>query len=177
MFRQKVVENLLTDNTTMKFKKGFNVSHLYEFANQKLIEIFKNMSLNFNQCFEESNFSSIVFFTETMDHLNHVFHKYCPLNRFQVYYIEKMVEQLIKWINKYHSEYTLVLASDHGGQYYFGEDTLCNHGCNLPGNEGIFFVYTKELGENYDKLKLINDKDEIPIISILMIIAVQLLKF
>ena len=165
-FKREYIDNLLRDEITLKFRKGYNVSHLYEFANQKLNEVFENMSISYNKCLVENSFSSIVFFTETMDHLNHVYHKYYPLNRYLVYYIEKLVEQLIKWINEYHSEYALVLASDHGGQYYFGEDTLCNHGCNLPGNEGIFFVYTKELGKNYNKLKLINDKEDIPIISI-----------
>jgi len=165
-FAGQVVNPILTDDKTLSFKKDYNVSHLYQYANNKLPKTFKELQKRFNYCFKEINFNSFIFFTEVMDHLNHAFFKYFPTNRFHVYYLEKFIDKIIKWINNKHGEYALVLGSDHGGQYYFGEDTLCNHGCNLPGNEGIFFVYTKELGENYEKLKMFNDIEDIPEISI-----------
>jgi len=165
-FSAQVVNSILTDDKTLSFKKGYNVSHLYEYADIKINKTFEELYKSFNHCFKEINFNSMVFFTEVMDHYNHAFFKYFPSNRFHVYYLEKFIDKIIKWINDNHGEYALVLGSDHGGQYYFGEDTLCNHGCNLPGNEGILFVYTKELGENYEKLKLFNNKEDIPEISI-----------
>ena len=165
-FYFQVVGPLLSDEKTLSFKEGYNVSHLYQYADIKLNKVFKELQKRFNYCFKEFNFNSLIFFTETMDHLNHATFKYFPDNRFHVYYLEKFIDEIIKWINDNHGEYALVLGSDHGGQYYYGEDTLCNHGCNNPGNEGIFFVYTKELGENYEKLKLFNNKEDIPEISI-----------
>ena len=165
-FSGRVVNSILTDYKTLSFKKGYNVSHLYEYADIKLNKTFKELQKNFNNCFKEINFNSMVFFTEVMDHYNHAFFKYFPSNRFKVYFLEKFIDKIIKWINENHGEYALVLGSDHGGQYYYGEDTLCNHGCNNPGNEGILFLYTKELGENYEKLKLFNNKEDIHEISI-----------
>ena len=165
-FYFQIVGPLLIDDKTLSFKKGYNVSHLYQYADIQLNKVFKELEKRFNYCFKEINFNSMVFFTEVMDHLNHAIYKYFPDNRFHVYYLEKFIDKIIKWINDNHGEYALVLGSDHGGQYYYGEDTLCNHGCNNPGNEGIFFVYTKELGENYEKLKLFNNKEDIPVISI-----------
>ena len=38
----------------------------------------------------------------------------------------KGINLLIDWIDEEHGEYALAIASDHGGQLYFGEDTLCN---------------------------------------------------
>ena len=35
----------------------------------------------------------------------------------------------------------------------------------IKGNEGVFFIYTKELGENYEKYKTNWESEEIPIIS------------
>ena len=154
------------DNTHFCFKKGLTVEDLYNYSNEKLKNSFNNSKNDINKCFKQYKFYSFIYFTEIMDHFNHVFYKYHPINRFNVYYLEKIIKQLINWINEEHSEYALVLGSDHGGQYYYGEDTLCNHGCNNPGNEGIFFIYTKELGDNYNKLNLINNKEDIPIISI-----------
>ena len=165
-FSDFTVDSILLDNETLSFKEDYNVSHLYKYADIKLDKTFKKLQKRFNICFKQINFNSMVYFTDAMDHLNHAFYKYFPANRFHVYYLEKFIDKLIKWINDEHGEYALVLGSDHGGQYYYGEDTLCNHGCNLPGNEGIFFVYTKELGENYEKLKLFNNKEDIPEISI-----------
>ena len=45
-----------------------------------------------------------------------------------IFYAEQVVKQVIKWINEEHDEFALAVASDHGGQFYYGEDALCNHG-------------------------------------------------
>ena len=60
----------------------------------------------------------------------------------------------------------MALVSDHGGQNYFGEDTICNHGRNIRGNENVFFIYTKELGEKYEKYKTKFEYEESPIVSL-----------
>lgn len=43
----------------------------------------------------------------------------------------------------YRDEYMLIVSSDHGGQLYFGEDEICNHGCQMDeGNEGFLYIYS-----------------------------------
>ena len=69
-----------------------------------------------------------------------------------MYITEKMIERIIEWIDT-HEDYALIVTADHGGQEFYGEDSLRNHGEDNPGNEAIFFIYTKELKDNYDELK------------------------
>ena len=48
-------------------------------------------------------------------------------------------------------DYALFVISDHGGQWYSGEDELCNHGCKLDeGNEGFLYVYCKGMDKAED---------------------------
>ena len=70
-----------------------------------------------------------------------------------MYITEKMIERIMEWIDM-HDEYALIITSDHGGQEFYGEDSLKNHGEDNPGNEAIFFIYSKELKEHYDELKM-----------------------
>ena len=156
------VENNYTDKSKLLFKEGYNVDILYERANEKLKKYFEPMNKQYNKCFEKNNFDSTIFYSSRLDHHIHVSHKNYPLVLYYIYFIEQKVKEIIKWINDEHGEFAFVLASDHGGQDYYGEDSLSNHGRNYPGNEAVLFVYTKELGENYEKYKII-DKD-VPVI-------------
>ena len=61
----------------------------------------------------------------------------------------------MNWIDE-HPDYALIVNSDHGGQRFYGEDDINNHGLDIDGNEAILFIYTKEFKDNYDKLKLDN---------------------
>ena len=70
-----------------------------------------------------------------------------------MYITEKMIERIMEWIDV-HNDYALIVTSDNGGQEFYGEDSLKNHGKDNPGNEAIFFIYTKELKDNYDELKM-----------------------
>ena len=164
-FRKEVLENYF-DDSGLYFKEGLNQEILYQRANEKLRPEFEKIRKNFNYCFSKMNFSSYVFFTDTMDHINHISHRSSPLSLYAIFVIENFVKELINWINEEHGEYALALVSDHGGQLYYGEDTLCNHGCNSLGNEAVFFFYTKELGENYEEYKTNFEKEEIPIVSL-----------
>ena len=157
------IQNDFIDKTTLNFKEGLNVDNLYETAYKKLNANFEKIKENFNECFAQHDFSSIVYYTDAMDHIEHQMSKNYPLALYYIFFLENYVRKLIQWIDEEHSEYALALASDHGGQYYYGEDALCNHGCNNPGNEAVFFVYTKELREIYEKDKL--DNVFVPIIS------------
>ena len=154
------------DESGMYFKKGITKESFYEKANKKLKHEFEKLGKTFDKCFSERNNTSVIFFTDILDHLIHISHRSDPVLIFSYYFIENYVKELIKWINEKHGEYALAVASDHGGQLYYGEDTLCNHGCNSLGNEGIFFVYTKELGEHYEKYKNHLENEESPIVSL-----------
>lgn len=55
------------------------------------------------------------------------------------------IKLIIKAIEQsdYRDEYMLIVSSDHGGQLYFGEDEICNHGCQMDkGNEGFLYIYS-----------------------------------
>ena len=51
---------------------------------------------------------------------------------------------LKNWIDA-QSDYALIVSSDHGGQPFNGQDNICNHGCDIEGNEAILMVYTREI--------------------------------
>jgi len=161
------LKTLLTDvdKSGMYFKEGITKEIFYEKANKRFKNEFETLKQNFDKCFSERNFDSIIFYTDTLDHIIHMSHRSNPLAIISVYFIERFIKELINWIDEKHGEYALAFVSDHGGQKYFGEDTLCLHGCKSKGNEGVFFIYTKELGENYEKYKTNWESEEIPIVS------------
>ncbi len=164
-FGNEISKNYV-DESNIYFKEGINQDYLYEKANEKLKPEFEKIRNNFNKCFSQKDFNNTVYYTDALDHLIHVMHRSHPIPLYAIYFLEQYVKELIRWINEEHDEFALALASDHGGQSYSGEDTLCNHGCNSLGNEGVFFVYTKELGVNYDKYKIIGEKEPAPIVSL-----------
>ena len=165
IFGQQTLNNF-SDETGYYFKEGLNQKILYSKADEKLNKHFKKIRNQIDNCLKMIDLSSYVFFTDALDHINHCSQRKSPRAAFAVYFVERIVLELINWINEEHPEYALVLASDHGGQTYYGEDTICNHGCNHLGNEGVFFVYTKELGENYDKYNINYKNGEVPIVSL-----------
>ena len=159
------IEKTFIDESISGFKKDLNEDKLYEVAHKDLKDKIENIHLYYDKCFKRYDFSSLLFYTECLDHFIHVSHKHHPTVIFNIFYIEQIVKEIIKWINEEHEEYALGVVSDHGGQEFYGEDALCNHGCNRLGNEAIIFLYTKELGLNYEKYKTIKNND-VPIINI-----------
>ena len=116
-------------------------------------------SKNINDClkksfgWEEKENISIIYYTTELDHSNHLFSKYHVNTVLQCYITEKMIIRLMEWIDN-HEDYALIVTSDHGGQEFYGQDGIKNHGVDSPGNEAIFFVYTKEIKDHYDELKI-----------------------
>ena len=153
------LQNLIESKKKYMFD-NLSKSELYE----ELDQIFSNnnidlFSLDINNCLEKSfnwnekeNISVLYYTTEvdTFNHLNGKAHIQTILN---MYITEKMIEQLINWIDK-HEDYALIITSDHGGQIFFGEESMRQHGIDFPGNEAILFIYTKELKEHFDELKM-----------------------
>jgi len=97
---------------------------------------------------------SIIYYTTEVDFSNHNYGKNHIYSLLNSYIVEKMLINIMKWIDDDHPDYALIINSDHGGQHFYGEDTLRNHGEDFPGNEGIFYIYTNEFKNNYNKLKM-----------------------
>jgi hypothetical protein len=44
-------------------------------------------------------------------------------------------------------DFTVIVSSDHGGQWERNEDEICNHGCRIDGgNEGFLYIWNQRLG-------------------------------
>ena len=132
------------------------------------------LELNITECLinnfkwnNEDNISIIYYSTE-LDEYNHYYGKNHIYSLLQAYIVEKMIIQIMKWVDE-HKDYVLIFNSDHGGQHFYGEDTIRNHGEDFPGNEGIFYIYTNDFKINYEKLKMneryINILDESVLMS------------
>ena len=106
---------------------------------------------NFN--WNENDNISIIFYSTEIDEYNHFYGKNHMYSLLQAYIAEKMIMNLMNWIDE-HPDYALIINSDHGGQHFYGEDIIRNHGEDFPGNEGIFFIYTKDFKDDYDNLKM-----------------------
>ena len=96
---------------------------------------------------------SIIYYSTELDSFNHFYGKNHIYSLLNAYITEKMIINIMKWIDV-HPDYALIFNSDHGGQHFYGEDTVRNHGENFPGNEGIFYIYTNDFKNNYTKLKM-----------------------
>ena len=121
-------------------------------------DILENIDLN--DCFKKSFFEfsgkdSIVYYNTEIDKNNHLFTKDHIKTITEEYNTEMWLIKLMKWIDE-HPDYALIVNSDHGGQKFYGEDDINNHGLDIDGNEAIIFIYTKEFKDNYNKLKLDN---------------------
>ena len=121
-------------------------------------DILENIDLNdcFKKSFIEFNGKeSLVYYNTEIDKNNHLFTKDHIKTITEEYNTEIWLIKLMKWIDE-HPDYALIVNSDHGGQKFYGEDDINNHGLDIEGNEAIIFIYTKEFKDNYDKLKLDN---------------------
>ena len=116
--------------------------------------------INLNDCFKKTFFEfngkeSLVYYNTEIDKYNHLLTKDHIKTISEEYNTEKWIIKIMKWIDE-HPDYALIVNSDHGGQKFYGEDDINNHGLDIDGNEAIIFIYTKEFKDNYDKLKLDN---------------------
>ena len=112
-----------------------------------------NLSICFKKTFFEFNEKeSLIYYNTEMDKFNHFYSRQHIRTITEEYNTENWVIKVMEWIDD-HPDYTLIVNSDHGGQGFYGEDDVNNHGLDIDGNEAILFIYTKELKENYDNLK------------------------
>ena len=153
------IESLIDDKKEFIFD-NLSKTELYDeldiIFSQSNINIF---SMDMNECLRKSfewndqENISILYYTTEVDQYNHFYGKAHIYTILQMYITEKMIEELMKWID-IHDEYALIITSDHGGQNFLGEDIIRNHGIDFHGNEAILFIYTKELKEHYNELNI-----------------------
>ena len=170
-YQNPTPNNAVNGELLNKIKQIINNKDTYLYNKESRLELYEELddlfeqypidlfTINIDDCLKksfdwnENENISILYYTTEIDHFNHVFGKTYIYSILQVYITEKMIERIIKWIDE-HEDYVLIVTSDHGGQEFYGEDVLINHGGDIPGNEAIFFVYTKELKDHYDELKM-----------------------
>lgn len=170
-YQNPTPNNVVNDELLKKIKDIINNKYLYLYDKESKLELYEELdelfeknpidlfTINIDDCLKksfdwnENEDISILYYSTEVDHFNHCFGKTHIYNVLQMYITEKMIERIIKWIDD-HEDYALIVTSDHGGQEFFGEDALRNHGEDVPGNEAIFFVYTKELKDHYDELQM-----------------------
>ena len=108
---------------------------------------------------------NFIYYTTIMDSYNH---NYAGLSVKTISGASALLADIKAMINviensKFRDEYILIISSDHGGQLYFGEDEICNHGCQMDqGNEGLLYIYSFGTGKFED---WITNEDVAPIIS------------
>ena len=143
------------------FKQGYDKEYLYYQLDQHFEEELKYFNLRgqndfisncFKKKFQWSGDESIIYYGNKIDHINHNFHKNHVSVMAQIYVTEKIIIRLLDWCYD-HPDYALFYATDHGGQEFFGEDNIINHGGNEDGNEATFFAYSHDLAYNYNKFK------------------------
>ena len=170
-YQNPTPNNNVDDDLLEKIKIIINAfgNHIYSKENKlqlydKLDKLFKKypidlFTISIDDCLKKSfdwnekDNISILFYTTEVDHYNHLFGRNHIYTVLQMYITEKMIERIMEWIDN-HDDYALIVTADHGGQAFYGEDSLRNHGEDYDGNEAIFFIYTKELKDNYDTLKM-----------------------
>ncbi len=133
-------------------KDGHSKDEVFNYLNKYFEE--KGFNYTLDECFEDRNITynnSILFYSDIIDHLNHQYFK-CHIFQYQnIFALETFMIQLFNWIDN-NPDYALIFNSDHGGASFHGEDHFEPHGNNFDiKNFATFFVYTKELGDIYEK--------------------------
>ena len=144
----------ITDEATEHLLPGYDRKFIYDKLNEHYADNMKKMPFTFNRCILDilgDQMKSYAYYTMRIDHLNHSYDKHYIGTIFDVYTIETTVLGLHRWADE-HPEYAIIVSSDHGGQPYNGQDNICNHGCDVEGNEAVLMIYTKELGDVKYKL-------------------------
>lgn len=96
---------------------------------------------------------NLLVYTSIMDSFNH---NYSALSQKTISRAAGLVA-VIKTIVKYLQEsdldeyYSLIVSSDHRGQWVTKEDEICNHGCKTSeGNEPFLYIWNKDIPGHYE---------------------------
>ena len=114
------------------------------------------VNIDFDECFKNLDFflnnKSFLYYSDNIDHTNHIYFKYHKNNIKNIYAAEKFIKELLKWIDN-NSDYVLIITSDHGGAEVPLEEYFYNHGNYKENNSAVFLIYTKEFNDKYDEWK------------------------
>lgn len=97
--------------------------------------------------------NNLLYYTSIMDSYNH---NYGGLDSKTLKIASCLLADIKGFIDAiessdYKEHYVLIVSSDHGAQLYFGEDEVCNHGCEMEnGNEAFLYVYSYGAGSFED---------------------------
>ena len=151
------VQNYLKNNSNNIGILQISREEMYKTLN----DYFKNSNfskLKISECLEKKFDISkggdkfgIIYYSTVLDHYNHKYTKKHYKTMLQAYSIDSYLNKIYEFIQE-NNEYVLIIGSDHGGNIFLGNDEIISHGSNVEGNEGIFFIYTKELGFEFSKL-------------------------
>ena len=146
-------------NLISKIPREEIFNYLDNYFKKEKYDILKD--LNLTECFikkfdldidnKEEKFG-IIYYTTTLDEIHHKYSKNYWEAIANSYITNEFIIKIQNFINE-NPEFALIIISDHGGQNFPLDETLNQHGSNIKGNEGIFLIYTKELGDNFNKLK------------------------
>ncbi|KAL4466527.1 hypothetical protein ABPG72_000734 [Tetrahymena utriculariae] len=109
--------------------------------NQKIVDCLSTGPL-INKDLSPSH--SIIYYSSQTDSLNHAYSKSHSYNFFQFFQLNKLFIQLIKYFQTNLKDTVIFISSDHGGQFFNGEDNFCNHGCVNGSNHGILMVASSD---------------------------------
>ena len=169
------VTNFLKENSNNIGMLQITREEMYK----KLNEYFKNSSfakLNISECLERKFQISkagekfgLIYYTTILDHYNHDYSKKHYKTMSQAYSIDSYLNKIWEFIQE-NPEFALIIASDHGGNIFVGNGEIYTHGSNVPGNEGVFIIYTKDLniskftGNKYEDINRFHYAPSIPLI-------------
>ena len=143
---QRLSSKITKENVYSDLDFHFKKENVDILESINLTECFINHFFNFNEN------ESIIYYNTELDKYNHLLTKEHIKTISEEYITENWIIKIMEWVDE-HPDYALIVNSDHGGQKFYGEDDINNHGLDIEGNEAILFIYTKDLKDSYDKLK------------------------
>ncbi|CAG9333547.1 unnamed protein product [Blepharisma stoltei] len=145
MFGSSFIRPDLTKNGEIKGTSNANKfviensEELLENGNIKSIESLLKSFLAYDDI-------NLVYYSTIMDSYNHNYAAFSIKTLSVASALLGDIKAIIQILEKTEmgDKYVLFVSSDHGGQWDFGEDEVCNHGCNMDkGNEGFLYIYNK----------------------------------
>lgn len=94
---------------------------------------------------------SLFVYTAIMDSFNHNYGVFDSKTAIRAAGLLAVVKSFVRVLEMrgLDDEYSLIVCSDHGGQWERFEDEICNHGCRTDGgNEGFLYIWNKHLKGN-----------------------------
>ncbi len=151
------------EKSRLKVIKGIESSYSYIAGTEDINQCLRDC----DAYHDKNNSSSLVFYSQYIDHLNHAYYKYFPKTIANTLKFEEGILSFIKWVDE-NPDYVLFVSSDHGGQNFRGEDNFCNHGCidfEKHTNGAFFMMYYKNMEFNDENIDYVKHVDITPTLA------------